>query len=130
LSAAYLDSSFLVAILLDEPHSRVLRRILARFDRVLSSDLLVAECLSVALRERVDPSPILVALRSFSIVLPSRSLEPEIREAARHGYLRGADLWHVACALFVAATARRELAFLSRDDPQRRVAEQLGFAIP
>jgi hypothetical protein len=46
------------------------------------------------------------------------------------GLLRGADLWDVACALFVAGGTRREVAFLSRDRPQRLVATRLGFTTP
>jgi predicted nucleic acid-binding protein len=130
VTAAYLDSSFLLAILFAEPRSGTLRRILARFDRVFSSDLLVADCLSAATRERVDPNAALVALRSVSVVLPPRSLEAEVLEASAHGYLRGADLWHVACALFLADAARTEFAFLSRDKAQRKVAGRLGFSTP
>lgn len=130
MTAAYLDSSFLLAILFAEPRSAALCRKLAGFDRVFSSDLLVAECLSAASRERIDPATVLVSLRSVSLILPPRSLEAEILEASAHGHLRGADLWHVACALFVAAAARSELAFLSRDEPQRKVAGRLGFPTP
>jgi hypothetical protein len=99
-------------------------------DGCLSRYLLVAECISAATRERVDPMAVLFALRSVSIVLPPRSLEAEIIEASAHGHLRGADLWHVACALFVADSARTELAFLSRDEAQRKVAGRLGFVTP
>ena len=63
-------------------------------------------------------------------MLPSRSLEGEIRQALDVGRLRGADLWHVACALFVAGSARSDLAFLSRDAAQRTVAKRLGFPTP
>jgi hypothetical protein len=70
------------------------------------------------------------ALEAISLVLPDRSLEPEMVAVLDHGYLRGADLWHLACALFVAADARRELDFLSRDAPQRTIARRLGFRTP
>jgi predicted nucleic acid-binding protein len=130
VTAAYLDSSFLLAILFDEPRSASLRRILGRFERVFSSDLIVAECLSAATRERIDPNAVLASLRAVSVVLPPRSLEAEILEAAGLGYLRGADLWHLACALFLADAARREVAFLSRDNVQRKIAGRLGFPTP
>lgn len=42
------------------------------------------------------------------------------------GYLRGADLWHVACALYLVEDAP-ELSFLTRDERQSAVAEALGF---
>jgi predicted nucleic acid-binding protein len=130
VTAAYLDTSFLLAILFGESRSGTLQRIVDRFEHIFSSDLLVAECLSAATRERVDPARMLVALRRVSVVLPPRSLEAEVLEASAQGYLRGADLWHVACALFLADAARSEFAFLSRDAAQRKVAGQLGFSTP
>ena len=42
------------------------------------------------------------------------------------GYLRGADLWHVAAALFVAHEPG-SIAFLTLDRRQRAVADTLGF---
>ena len=53
-----------------------------------------------------------------------------MREALAHGYLRGADLWHVAGAMFLAGSARAEIAFLSRDVTQKRIARRLGFPTP
>lgn len=97
---------------------------------ILTSDLLVAETLCAARREGVDIDLLRPALSALTLVLPARSLEPEMRETLEVGQLRGADLWHVACALFVAGTARGDLAFLSRDAAQRTVAKRLGFPAP
>jgi len=130
VTTAYLDSSFLLSIVLGEPRAAELRRILTRYDRLLSSDLIVAECLSTAHREAIDRAAMITALRPIDLVLPSRSLATDMGEALNEGYLRGADLWHVACAMFVAAAERSEVAFLSRDEPQRRVARRLGFPAP
>jgi predicted nucleic acid-binding protein len=131
VSAAYLETSFFVAVVFGEPGAARLQRILASYDRLLASDLLIAEALSAAVREGVDVDHLWPALTAVTLVLPSRSLEAEMRQALDLGRLRGADLWHVACALFVAgAAARGELAFLSRDTAQRTVARRLGFATP
>jgi len=130
VSAAYLDTSVLLAIAFGEPQGRALRRAVDRFDHLLAGDLLVAEALSAALRERVPVSALRDCLQAVSIVLPDRSLEPEMREALGQGVLRGADLWHVACAAFVAGADRGTLAFLTRDGGQRRVARRLGFPTP
>ena len=35
-------------------------------------------------------------------MLPDRPLTHECTKALTAGYLRGADLWHVACALYLA----------------------------
>jgi hypothetical protein len=61
-------------------------------------------------------------------VIPDRSLEPEVVRALAAGRLRGADLWHVACALFVAGDRTADLVFSTADQEQRRVARALGFA--
>jgi len=130
VSAAYLDSSFLLAILLGEPRARFLQNLLERFDDLLAGDLLVAEALATAAREEVELELLAPALEAVDLVLPDRSLEPEMLEVLRHGRLRGADLWHLACALYVAGDAREDLSFLSRDAPQRKLARRLGFATP
>lgn len=42
------------------------------------------------------------------------------------GYARGADLHHLACALF-AAESPRDLPFLTLDTSQGALASKLGF---
>ena len=130
MSAAYVDSSFAVAIVLGEPRARNLVRIVERFDEIVASDLLLAEVLSAAAREGVPLEAVLEALEDLSLVLPDRTLRAEIQEILALGRLRGADLWHLACAMFVAGEARSEVSFLSRDEPQRRLARRLGFPSP
>lgn len=130
MTIAYLDTSFLLAIVFEEPRASRLRQILTRFDRVFASDVLVAEAFSAAAREHLDEALLLSPLQPISLVFPQRSLQPELRETLAHGYLRGADLWHVGCALFIAGTGRKGVAFLSRDATQRAVARALGFATP
>ncbi len=130
MSAAYVDSSFLLAILLGEPRSRLLQTTLRRFDDWVAGDLLVAEVLAAAVRESLPLAQVRPTIESIDLVLPDRSLEPEMHEVLGHGRLRGADLWHLACALYVAGEDRDDLAFLSRDAPQRDLATRLGFATP
>jgi predicted nucleic acid-binding protein len=130
VSTAYLDTSFLLAIILEEPGAPRSRRLLAGYDRVISSDLLLAEALAAVTRERVGETVLAPVMESLALVLPTRSLASECRTALSHGYLRGADLWHVACALFFAGPRRGDLAFLSRDTTQRSIAKALGFPTP
>lgn len=130
MSAAYLDSSFLVAILMGEPRARALQTTLRRFDDWMAGDLLVAELLATAVREALPLTELSPALDSVDLVLPDRSLEPEMREVLAIGRLRGADLWHLSCALYIAGDDRAGLAFLSRDAPQRDLARRLGFPTP
>jgi predicted nucleic acid-binding protein len=130
MSAAYVDTSFLLAIIFGEPQAPALRRRLGRYEHRLAGDLLRAEALSAARREDLALDALGPALAAISLVLPERSLEREMREVLGYGYLRGADLWHLACALFLAGEDHSELAFLSCDTAQRRVARRLGFATP
>ncbi len=130
MTTAYIDSSFFLAITLGEREATKLQAIVRRFTSLVSGDLLVAEVLSAAKREEVAFDLVRGALEPVTIVLPDRSLEQEVRRVLDRGYLCGADLAHVACALFVAADDTKSVAFLSRDKVQRRIARGLGFATP
>jgi len=46
----------------------------------------------------------------------------------RHGYVRGADLWHLACALYLKKRVK-ELLFLTLDQRQQEAAMKLGFRV-
>ena len=125
MKLANLDTSCLVAIAFDEPGAGKLALRLRRFDRLVSSNLLEAELRSALLREGVEDSG-RALLAGIGWVLPNRILTPEIERIAAAGYLRGADLWHIACALFVAPEARG-LSFVTVDRRQQEVAARLGF---
>jgi len=127
LAVAYLDTSCLVAILMDEASANRVVDELQGFDTLVSSNLLEAELRSALLREGVEGDPEI--LRGVAWILPDRRLDVEIRQALRHGYVRGADLWHLAAALYLAEDPT-ELTFLTLDQRQREVAEGLGFRAP
>ena len=121
---AYLDSSSVVAITLGERGARGVAMALRRFERLVSSCLLEAEVRAALARERVTALPNTFA--GVDWILPDRCLTPEIDRVLAAGALRGADLWHVACALYLDPTAG-EIAFLTLDARQQRVAAELGF---
>ncbi len=125
MRVAYVDTSCLVAIAFGEPNASALARRLEGFDELVSSNLLEAELWASFAREEVEPEPQLLSWISW--VLPDRPLSQEISRALAVGYLRGADLWHVACALYLIETPS-ELSFITLDDRQRAVAQELGFA--
>ena len=127
MKLAYIDTSVVVGIAFAEPKASPLSARLLRFDRFFSSNLLEAEFQSTLTRERIE-SPVEDFLGFITWIYPDRSLRPEIRRAASRGYLRGADLWHLANALFLAPDPS-ELTFLSLDKRQREVAGELGFPI-
>ena len=126
MSAAYVDTSALVAVAFGERGVAALASRLETFSRLLSSNLLEAEIRAACARERVVFSGRLVA--NLEWVLPDRPLGREITTALAAGYLRGADLWHVAAALYVAPTPG-DMTFITRDRRQRNVAAALGFKV-
>ena len=124
MSAAYVDTSVLVAIAFEERDGADMGSRLGAFSRLLSSNLLEAELRAACAREEIDFSDRLVA--SLSWVFPDRSLAPELGAVLVAGYLRGADLWHVASALYVTV-APGDMWFVTLDERQRSVAAALGF---
>lgn len=123
--AAYVDTSCLVGIAFDEPGGEAVRERLNSADVLLASNLLEAEFRSALTHEDVDIDD--DALTWFRWVLPDRSLGPEMTRALGARYLRGADLWHVAVALYISPVPG-ELTFLTLDEGQREAAVALGFA--
>jgi predicted nucleic acid-binding protein len=124
---AYVDTSCLVAIVFGEPGSRKIAQELQGYDELISANLLEAELLSALSREGVDGEPEFLA--TIGLVCPDRSLGPEIREVLTHGYVRGADLWHLATALYVDESAA-ELHFRTLDKRQGKLAAAIGFTVP
>jgi len=124
MSVAYVDTSVLAAIAFEENGGPSLARRLDDFSRLLASNLLEAELRAACARERFRFSDALLA--DVTWVFPDRSLGPELDRVLNAGYLRGADLWHVACALY-ATRAPGDIWFVTLDERQRRVAAELGF---
>jgi predicted nucleic acid-binding protein len=124
MKLAYVDTSCLVAIAFGEAGAAPLARRLARFDLLAASDLLEAELRSTFLRERVESDPPL--LSGFSWVVPDRPLHAEIARVLAAGYVRGADCWHLASALYLAEDPGA-ISFLTLDERQAGVAKVLGF---
>jgi hypothetical protein len=113
-----------VAIALGEPGASAIARRIGAFDTLVAANLVEAEVRSALARERVPPGRNPVA--GLRWILPDRPLSAEISIVTAEGYVRGADLWHLACALYVAASPD-ELTFLTLDERQRAVAAALGF---
>lgn len=123
MSLAYVDTSCLLAVTFGEPGWERYAARLERPDRLLSSNLLEAEFRSALHREGIDDDGL---LERIGWIHPDRSLEPEYRRILRHGYLRGADLRHVACALYTRDVAGA-VGFLTADGRQAEVAETVGL---
>ncbi len=81
---------------------------------------------AVFARERLDFAASLVA--GIEWVLPDRPLAPEFAAVLESGYLRGADLWHVATAPYAVREPGRAV-FVTADAQQQAVAAALGFHV-
>lgn len=127
MTAAYVDTSCLVAIAFGEAGARSLARKLGTYEHRITAGLLEAEFLSALRQEGVEGGQEL--LDTMSWVLPDRRLSPEIERVLAVRRLRGADLWHLATALYVAESPG-DMDFLTLDAAQREAAVALGFRAP
>ena len=124
MSVAYIDSSALIAIAFQEPAGPAISRQIAAFATLVSSNLLEAELRAACVREQRMFEPDVVAVIEW--VLPARPLTPELELVAGAGYLRGADLWHIATALYFSEEPGL-ISFVTLDRRQAEVAAALGF---
>ncbi|MFI5233732.1 MAG: PIN domain-containing protein [Gemmatimonadales bacterium] len=122
---AYVDTSCAVAIAFGERSAGGIARKLGAFDELVASNLLEAELLATFARERVEPDAAVVS--AFAWIIPDRPLHAEVRRVLDAGCVRGAGCWHLATALYVADDPA-EMAFLTLDARQAKVARTLGFA--
>jgi len=124
---AYIDTSCLVAIAFGEAGAAKAASRLERMDRLFASNLLEAELRSALAREKLSADPAGL-LSSITWVYPNRPLSGEFERVMVEGHVKGADLWHLACALFLSP-APKDLAFLTLDKRQEEVARRLGFPL-
>ena len=122
----YVDTSAIVSLAFDEEDAERVARALQGVSRLVCSNLLEAELRSACNRRGFAFPDALVSALHW--IHPRRPLTGEFRVATRAGSLRGADLWQMACALYLSPTAS-DLAFVTMDLDQARVAAQLGFRV-
>lgn len=127
MNLAYVDTSCLVAIAFDEPGATRMAARLQRFDRLFAANLVEAELCSALTREGADGRGIPM-LSWLTWIYPDRPLTAEFARITALGYLKGADLWHLANALFLTPDGK-EMAFLTLDKRQKDVAAKLGFSM-
>ena len=126
MNATYVDSSALVAVTFNEVGAAEVADRLRSHDRLYSSNLLEAELRSACAREELVLDS--TYLDRIDWLFPDRPLESEMKAVLAAGYLRGADLWHVANALYAFPRAA-EVGFFTLDERQRAVAAELGFRV-
>ena len=123
-----MDTSAILAVLFNEPSSITLRDIFRKYGKLYASNLLEAELRSAAAREKVGQDAISGALVHVDYVFPDRPLTGECEMILRHGVPRGADLWHMACALYVSERPSL-VTFITMDRQQARIARLTGFPV-
>ena len=126
MAVAYVDTSALLAIKLgDSPGGEVATH-LESYTTLVASNLLEAETQAAFYRDGVAfDREILVGIEW---IIPDRPLARGFEAVLAPGYLRGADLWHVGTALYLAQDPT-SIAFITMDLRQQAVAETLGFQI-
>lgn len=128
MATAYIDTSCILALAFSERGASSVAKRIDDFDVLVSANLLEAELRAAFAREKVSTQPSEAPLFSrLGWVTPIRPLHDEIARTLAAGYVRGADCWHLASALYVSADATG-LTFLTLDNRQREVAAALGFA--
>lgn len=126
MTPAFLDTSVLVALAFNEPAAADAAQRLSESPWMFAATLLDAELRCVMQREGRTLNPAL--LDQLHWVIPGRRLTEEIDRVLSAGYVRGADCWHLATALYLSPNPS-ELVFLTLDGRQRDVAVALGFRV-
>jgi hypothetical protein len=103
------------------------RELLAEFDAIFSANLLEAEVRATFRRE--GESFDRGQLKAIGWILPDRPLSDEIDKVLESEYVRGADRWHLATALYLSPNPNA-LTFLTLDERQKAAARAMGFVTP
>ena len=122
----FIDSSCFIALALNESGAARLRSRIARASARYASTLAEAELMAALTREGLPMGA--ADVPGVDWISPARRLTPELVRVMSGGYVRGADAWHLACALFLDPDAN-ELVFLTLDRRQRDVAKSIGFTV-
>lgn len=128
MKVAYVDSSCFLAITFCEPGYRELLGRLSHLDLLFSSVLLEAEVRAALAREGVVDGSWRNLFSWVTWVQSNRRLTSEMNRILDISAPRGADLWHLASALFVRSRVP-DLGFVTLDRNQRSTAQSLGFSV-
>jgi hypothetical protein len=105
----YLDTSAFLKILVDEEHSRPLRRALSR-TTAWSSTLLAVEAHRVALRLGIAAAEVDVRLAAVTLVVPSETSYVSARSVGT-AELRTLDALHLAAAMELGTDLERFVTY-------------------
>lgn len=123
----YLDASAILSVILNEEASEYFFKEIEG-KQLFSSRLLEAEVLSTLKREGIEFSKFEYYEPMITWIMPDRSLKSEVVKILEKKYLRGADLWHLACAMYALGESGNS-EFCSLDKSQRAAARANGFKL-
>lgn len=121
---AYVDTSAILAIEFDEGDAQYAIERIDGASNLISSNLMEAELRSAMRRQVIEFDRKIIS--DVDWIHTDRPLTREFERTLSAGYLRGADLWHVAVALY-ASPDPSKISFITLDRRQRNVAQELGF---
>jgi predicted nucleic acid-binding protein len=127
-SLVYIDTSVLVSVFFKEDVSSKYLNFFSKKYQLISSSLMLAEFYSVLNREKVEIAFSQDLLSYIQIINLIDDLDYYLKEVLDHGYLKGADLFHLAVAHQLSPYGE-ELFFLTADKQQARIATKLGFKV-
>lgn len=127
MSWAYIDSSVLIATLLEDHPKPQLDKFWGSAEWFISSYLLQAEVFSAVKREKADMQLAALEIKKIGFVRTD-SLAEELMEIFKAGYVRGADAFHLATALWIRGK-HKDLKFITLDEKQKEIARYLDFIV-
>lgn len=124
----YLDTSAWIAWKFGQTGQEKFLEIDFEKDTVIASPLLVSEYVAFLGREKLlTETRFEDELGFIHWIYPSDPLFQESLECVRAYAVKGADLHHLATALWFSQDSRDELYFLTCDHQQEAAAKKLGF---
>jgi len=127
LKVGYIDTSAVVAEFFSHVATENVGFQFKKLGFVYSSNLLEAEFWATLKREGIEDDAIRI-LDPIRWIYPERPLTGEIERVLKHGYIRGADLYHLATALFMTPDPSKT-CFLTLDHRQSELARAIGFRV-
>jgi predicted nucleic acid-binding protein len=122
----YADTSCFLAIALEQPEFEKTAERLESYEAVHSSTLMEAELRAKLHQQGIDEDGSRLTCW-VEWVAPPRPLHAYIGRVLLQGVaLKGADVWHLACALYTAERYEG-IEFMSLDRKQLEAARRLGF---
>jgi PIN domain nuclease of toxin-antitoxin system len=129
LKTLFTDTSAILSVIFMETGYEKAAHLFREADRIYAAGLLEAEVLSAAARKGLPHDEVDRVLTRVTLIQPDRPLTQELKTIISSGkLLKGADLWHLACALYLTGDPS-VMPFMTLDEAQAGAAARLGFKV-